>query len=81
MNHVIDFMNATSLTFVALVLVVLGVPGLAYVVRQSFRQAKETQQLFHQEKQQVAANSHQEKMAQIRSEDPKLIEGTSRKVR
>lgn len=74
----IELVNAMSMPFVAFTFVVFGAPAVFFITIKISRATHEYRALKHQEEMKRMEASHAEVLAKIRSNDPKMIEGTSR---
>ena len=71
----IDFINAVSWPFVALIFAIFGGVTIWIVSGLTARGAHEAREMAHREKMAQMPLTHGEALAKIKSNDPKMIEG------
>ena len=74
----IALVDAMSVPFVLFTFVVLGAPTAWFITVKVSASRHEARALAHQEKMKGLEASHAEALAKIKSNDPKMIEGTAR---
>ena len=73
----IDFVNAVSPSFVALIFVLCGCPTVWFIGIKIKQSSHEARLLKHTETMKQMEGNHAEALAKIKSNNPKMIEGIS----